>query len=154
MDNNSNNRDFTFLDFKGSRGGNRKINGEYPYWACASRHINENRSNSYRTAFSREVSLLVARKGLTHMRIRRDNLTGVMHVIFLKDTTGQCAPIGWDKTKGKNNIVRLYNKALCDFFATLAGKSGNFEPTYWQLSEDLSNSLEYATFRIIKHIEY
>lgn len=151
---NSNNKDFTFLDFKPTRGGARKLSGEHQYFFAVSRHTNrQSKSNSYRTAFSTPVSEIVFLKGLTHFRIRRDNITGDLHFIFLKDTSGQYAQVTWEGMAGDNRQVRMYNKELCNFFANQIGIKGDFSPTYWQLSGDLSNSDDYATFKIIKHIE-
>lgn len=156
MDNNlfSNNKDFTFLDFKPARGGAKKLSGEYQYFFSVSRHTKaESRCNSYRTAFSTKVSEVVFLKGLTHFRLRRDNITGDLHIIFLKDSSGQCAKVCWEGRAGEKGVVRMYNKELCNFFASQIGRKGDFNPTYWQLSEDLSNNDDYATFKIIKHIE-
>ena len=104
MDNNSRNSDFTFLDFKPKRGGGEmRIKGEYNNFFCVSRHTNTpSKASSYRTAFSTPVSEIVFLKGLTHWRIRRDNITGDLHFIFLKDKTDQCARVTWDGRKGTN----------------------------------------------------
>ena len=140
--------DFEFIDFKPlTRGSASRCAATY--YLSVSRHVGERKVNIYRTSLSAEASAIVVKKGLTHFRLRRDKATGELHIIFLFDTTGKCAPITFE-TNNETRRVRFNNKQLCDFLARHAGVEGNFSPIYFELSKDLSNSDQYATFKIQK----
>lgn len=142
---NNNFNDFEFIDFAPSNSG-RGTRLSHEYYVSISRHTNS-RNKSYRITFSQSVSDCVMSRGLKNLRIRRDNVTGDLHIIFLNANDMQCARVTYDK-KSTGRVI-LNNKQLCAFFAQLADLSGDFSPIHFELSRDLSNSEMYATYQII-----
>lgn len=146
---NNNFNDFEFIDFAPSSSG-RGSRLSHAFYVSISRHTN-GKNKQYRVSFCPSVSECVISRGLKNLRIRRDKVTGDLHIIFLNTNNKQCAWVTYEN-KAANRVV-VNNKQLCAFFAQLADLSGDFSPIYFELSRDLSNSEQYATYQIIGQIK-
>ena len=146
---NNNFNDFEFIDFAPSSSG-RGSRLSHEYYVTISRHT-YGKNKMYRVTFSQSVSDRVISRGLKNLRIRRDKVTGDLHIIFLNTNDRQCARVTYEKKT--TDRVLLNNKQLCAFFAQLADLSGDFSPIHFELSRDLSNSEQYATYQIIGQIK-
>ena len=131
---------FTWFDFPQSAFGRRDKKGFFvslSRYTSSTQHVN-------RITFSIELSERVVAKELTHFRVRRDDLTGDTFFVFVKGNANYMT-FGYEK----NGAIRLYNKQLVKFLCDQLEIKGDFHATAIQLSEDLSNTPEVATFKII-----
>lgn len=135
--------DFDFLDFTTCRGGSHQGNGER--FMTVTRSCSESGHQTYRVGFSRSICEEIFKRQLTHFRIRKDNYTNALHIIFLKG----------DETMGKlyldkaSNLYRIANKRLVAFLAKRMGLTGYFRSEIIPLGDNLSNSVDYLTFELI-----
>lgn len=80
---------------------------------------------------------IIRKKKLTHMRVREDRLSGDIHLVFNKG-------VGME-IKGINDTtsMRISNKKCATWIKTM------LDSDFFFLSEDLSNSDDFATFKIL-----
>lgn len=100
------------------------------------------RSDGIITRFSDELTDEIQAKGMTHMRVRLDNITGELHLVFNKKGIG--IPV---KKNGKENTCTIRNKDLGQY---LIERFGAYEMAEIEASEDLANTEEYITYHITK----
>ena len=127
--------DFTFFDFAAQADRTRLKSNQFS--------INRKRKNQMLT-FNKEVSCLAMERGLLFLRIRKDNITGDLHLVFTKDTGLPVTPTGTLKTNvlaRSPQLISFLEKELC----LPPGDSRCIA----LMSEDLSNSPDYLTFKIL-----
>lgn len=125
--------DYTFFDFENSRRG-REISG------FAMRVYNK-RGNR-RVQFSKNVGEVVTKRGLSKLRIRKDNMTGRIHLLFNRDKGVTI------KNNGSNSPFSLRVNSV-DMAAFLVKTFSLMDGDVLNLSDDLSQSDEYATFEVL-----
>jgi len=129
--------DYTFDDFDKSCTRSKLQENEIS--------INYKKSN-HTVTFNQDVSAEIVIGGLTHVRIRKDNITGDIHFVF-NNTTGCAATIR--NTKGAKNII-IINKDLVDFLVKELNLDKNVSRSVIEISGNLANrSSEYLTYKII-----
>lgn len=129
--------DFTFLDFTANRGSKRLENHTISFYFGSTSAMTLNI----------EDSKVIRDKDLTHLRLRIDNLTGELALIFNKK-------MGLELKKNRDNYgVTICNKSLVTalhqyLHLPIEGKTYHV----FAISEDKANSEDYATFKILKEI--
>lgn len=99
-------------------------------------------STSYMIAFSQPLGEILNRKNLTKFRVRIDNLTNEEYLVFSKQGEGVDVKT---TTWGKYARRTICNKNVYLYFDDVDGKGKCI-----RLSEDLSKSNDFATFKILK----
>ena len=87
-----------------------------------------------------DIKNIISKKGLTHVRMRRDKYTDKIWFVFNKTGEG----IKVHNTNTKQNLC-ICNKELSKFLLITYDNKKNLS-----LSDDQSNSNDYATFEILK----
>lgn len=129
--------DFTFYDFTYK---NR----------CSS--IGENKfalNNTEKTCcltFNVETSAEIIKNGLLFLRLRVDNITGDMHLVFTKDT-GLKLQLSGSSTR-KNVLAK--NKSLVAMLSERLGISKQSGRYLVGISGNMANSTEYLTYKILQ----
>ena len=127
--------DFTYFDFD-SKG-------------LAGRTIDDNHFRGYLHSTSaitmnKKDSALIHEKGMTHLRVQRNNLTGEIFLVFNKGK-------GIELKKYRGNCgITITNKELVKFLFKNFGIT-NTEPIYnFCISPNLAKIEEIVTFKVIK----
>lgn len=124
--------DFTFFDFDCGRLSSRSIGkGQFA--------INNKRGN-YKVTMNVEDSKTIIDNDLTFVRLRQDNVTGALHIIFNRTTGAKC-------TRNKLNVT-ISNKEMVKFLIKILGYEDSEERVLVDISENISRSNEYATYLI------
>lgn len=134
--NNKKMEDFTFYDFEKKPAVSDRTIGK------GHAALNYNKKNMC-LSFGTHESADIIKANLMKVRVRVDNITGDMHLVFNRD---QGAPA----TIKKKNI-NVVNKDLVEFLITtqcLSLKEGSRHII--DISENLSNSKDYITYKIIR----
>lgn len=88
--------------------------------------------------FPAKVKKIIRAKKLTHMRVREDKLSGDIHFVFNRVEGMEV------KESDKNNTsLRINNKSCAKWLVCMLDSES------LNLSEDLSKSDDFATFKII-----
>lgn len=90
--------------------------------------------------FRSDVKSIISEKGLTHVRMRRDKYTNKIWFVFNK--TGEGMKVNNACTKQNLSVC---NKELSKFLSCTYDNKKHLS-----LSDDQSNSNDYATFEILK----
>ena len=138
---------FEILQFPTTRGGGRSpLVGNT---MALTRTFAENGSIKYNAlTFSREIRQLLAQKALTHIQLHIDKYTGVVYMVCLRGDDSADARIVKHNTmntlqcNNRNLVLYLLKKFGVDEKMTVRGYR-------FEVSPDLSNSDEFATFRIV-----
>mgnify|MGYP007098721011 CR=1 FL=1 len=141
--------DFTFFDFENKRAGRNTIpeNGFQIYI------LNSAKSNNYAISMGKRASTSIIQKGLNKMRIRVDNITGQIHLVFNKSIGKNL----YKPTKG-SKICRVGGvdvvKCIVEHFGGAISRQETALKYMGDCSNDLSNSDEYATFELTNLHKY
>lgn len=119
--------DFKFIDFTSKKKESKAEVGAYAY----------PKTSVFNVVFSRKVSDIVNLKNLDNIRVRIDTLTDDVFVVFCNNK---------DSLKVKRNGGRISSSSK-DLYMYLT--DGYIHGMSFHLSDDLSNSNEYATFKIL-----
>lgn len=146
--NNNEKSDFTFFDFESKRGGRNTIpeRGFQLY-------ILKGKSQNYTLSMGKLVSKQIIEKGLDKMRIRVDNITGQIHLVFNK-TIGKSL----NKPPKGSCICRVGGrelvKCIIDHMGGVLTPQNAALKLIGDCSPDLSNSKDYATFELTNLRKY
>jgi hypothetical protein len=141
--------DFEFIDFASTRGGDR-TQSNYCMRLTRYPRIKDGKTKlSVRLSLSTKVFNVLKKKGLNGFRVRKDNVTGELLLIFLDYVEGKYGKVNYG---GRNdNTAIIQNRKFVDFLVKEFKLNGvELHSHEIELSEDISNSDKYATFRIIK----
>lgn len=131
---------FEILHFRVGRGGN---NHQQKGYFCRVTRMRGDRKH-YRIGFSMDTSNAITSKGLTHFQLHVERFTGSVFFVFINGDDSTDARIG----KEKGGQVRICNAKLVDYLAKKMNLDGDFQSVLIELSRDLANDDNYATFRI------
>jgi len=129
------------FDFGGAK--NSKHEG---FYMTISANVKSAKSKTYRTSFSECVRKVVDGKGLKNFRIIANKFTGELMMVFLNSDNPNVLKFGREAT----GQIRIHSKPLIDFMKARLGITGNSVSARIELSEDVSNSEEYATFKVVR----
>ncbi len=130
--------DFEVLHFRSAQGTKRR-SGNY----CKVSSLKS--SNHYRVGFSGDVSKVVNEKGLTHIQLHIERYTASVFLVFLKSSDNVDARIAHEK----GGQVRVNNVDLVNYLAKKIGINGDFKGYALELSQDLANDDNFATFKLM-----
>ena len=129
--------DFTFYDFEKKAGINERTIGK------GHAALNYNKKNKC-LSFGVHESADIIKAKLMKVRVRVDNITGDMHLVFNRD---QGAPA---TIKNQKNIS-VVNSQLVDFLmTTMCFDLTEGSRPIIDISDNLSNSADYITYKIIR----
>lgn len=128
---------FTFIDFSASPRrtsvGERKDNAFILYVKG---------KGGYDMTFSSPIKETVKKHNLYNLRLREDDLTGEVYIVFCQKENALKIRTNM-KNKGRGDMG-VSNKDLYDYLS-----KGDYSGLVLILSENLSNSDQYATYKII-----
>ena len=127
----NNMEDFTFYDFDKPQQFRRIVQGTAV--------INSKKSGKY-LIFGIDDSADIIRSKLLKMRVRVDNITGVLHFVFNKEQ-GAAVVV-------KDNNAKLCNAELVDFLVDYLHLSKKEERHVINIGENLSRTNEYITYKV------
>lgn len=132
-------KDITFFDFGGEAKSHSSIrNHEINVFLTETNHD---------ITFNIFDSETILKGGFTRVRIARINLTGEILIVFNNDNG-----FTFSKPSSNSKNVRLRKKGVSQFIIQQVTKqSANGKYTF-QISENVSNSDEYLTYKIIKRV--
>lgn len=131
---------FDVLHFHVTR-GNKGKKGNF----CILTRLTEARAGkNYRVGFSTEISEVINRKGVTHFQLHVEKYTSSVFFVFLKGDDNIDARIA----REKSGQVRINNRDLVAYLANKLNLTGDFSGVVLELSPDLANDDNIATFRI------
>ena len=134
----------TFIEFEATKGGSRIRSGKY---IVASKL--ENRQHKiYRVGISRDVAKIIRAKDLTHYRIGLNEFTNEVFLIFCKNALGRIVFQSAKKHGDGTRYLAINSKAFCDWLGKHYTLGAEYKRVYFMLSDDMSNSNDYATFKI------
>ena len=116
------------------------------FYMTLSANVKSSKSKSYRTSFSEEVRKVVDGKGLKKFRIIVNKFTGELMMVFLNSDNPNVLEFGREST----GQIRIHSRPLIDFMKARLGITGESVSARIELSEDVSNSEEFATFKVIR----
>ncbi len=133
--------DFTFYDFANSNRNGRKITPEDII-------VVNNKKGHYSIVFNRFVSETIKKTKNVKLRIRVDNVTGDIHLVFNKE-------IGLDVSTNHKHFesdknISVNNKDMVSLIFKLLKTDINILRKEIRISSNLSNTDEYCTYKIIK----
>ena len=99
----------------------------------------------YRVGFSRAVSEVVNDKGLTHIQLHVERYTSSVFIVFLKSNDNVDARVVHEQ----GGQVRVNNVDLVGYLAKKIGIDGDFKSYALELSQDLANDDNFATFKLM-----
>ena len=143
--------DYTFIDFTPIAKGKALTKGKISIFARPVRVKNGRRDSAYNAFRINAVDAAhLQRLGLDMLRLRRDNLTGELYLVF-NSTVGL-------KLKFEQNArsAVIASGELVEYLANWAGAKpdGNgITRAELEISDDLSNSPDFATFHILRPID-
>lgn len=109
--------------------------------------------NQYRVSFSRDITAAVRERKYTKMQVGVNSFTGEVFIVFHAENVATALDLYFDKNDaGSITRIRINNAKLVDFFAARASISGDFYQQ-WRLSENLSNSDKYLTYKLLEPIK-
>ena len=120
--------DFKFIDFTSKKRVSKSEDGAYAY----------PKTSVFNVAFSRKVSDIVNLKKLDNIRVRIDTLTDEVFVVFCNNKDSL--------EVRRNNSGKIFSLSK-DLYMYLT--DGYIHGMSFHLSDDLSNSNEYAAFKIL-----
>ena len=128
--------DFDVLHFIAR--GTKRRDGNYCKITCLPT------TKHYRVGFSSAVSAVVNDKGLTHIQLHVERYTSSVFVVFLKSNDNVDARVAHEQS----GQVRVNNVDLVLYLTKKLGLEGDVNGYTLELSPDLANDDNYATFRI------
>lgn len=130
--------DFTYYDFTGCERRKRMNANQF-----AVNHSKNNKS----VTFNQEVSSIVLKRDLMFLRVRVDNATGDIHLIFTKDTGCKLTTTG----KTAKNVIAI-NKSLSDFLVEKLHLHDGSGRDLITMSDNLANSKDFLTYKILSNV--
>lgn len=126
--------DYEFFDF-----GVNTNRGKLPDTRTARLYSSKGHST---VTLSSPIVKEIEERGLSHLRIRRDKLTGEHYFVFTKDTG-----LAIKKNGTSKSTIAIHNKELYDFLIqSFSCQSGDL----LELSPNLANTKDFATYKITK----
>lgn len=109
--------------------------------------------NQYRVSFSRDITAAVRERKFTKMQVGVNSFTGEVFIVFHAENVATALDLYFDKNdNGSITRIRINNAKLVEFFASRASITGDFYQQWW-LSENLSNSDKYLTYKLLEPIK-
>lgn len=109
--------------------------------------------NQYRVSFARDITAAVRERKFTKMQVGVNTLTGEVFIVFHAENVATALDLNFDRSdNGDITRIRINNAKLVDFFATRASITGDFYQL-WRLSENLSNTEKYLTYKLLEPIK-
>lgn len=143
-------KDFEVVKFPTVHGGGTRKTMEGNQIAITRTGRVKDSSHKYNVVYcSPALSAIIRAKGLTHVRFHIEKYTGSLFMLFLKgDATD--ARINLDKENNKT-AVRIYNRDMTRWLLdeVLHLKGEDVKQHVVDLSRDLSNSEDFATFQLL-----
>ena len=140
MDNNIFGNNLETFDFGTSRVGQRE---GYYMTLCQTLR---GRNHTYRVSFSEDVRKVVDGKELLQLRVVINKFSNEMMMVFLNSNDPQVLMFGREVT----GQIRIHSKSLTRFLKSRLNIDGDNVSVKIELSPDVSNSNEYATFKVLK----
>ena len=104
------------------------------------------RNHTYRVSFSEDVRKVVDGKELLQLRVVINKFSNEMMMVFLNSNDPQVLMFGREVT----GQIRIHSKSLTRFLKSRLNIDGDNVSVKIELSPDVSNSNEYATFKVLK----
>lgn len=134
------NSNFEILHFHVTK-GNKGKKGNF----CILTRLTEGKKcKNYRVGFSTDISNIINKKGVTHFQLHVEKYTSSIFFVFLKGDDNIDARFA----REKSGQVRINNRDLIDYLSKKLNLTGDFSGVALELSPDLANDDNYATFRI------
>lgn len=128
--------DYTFINFPKTKSTVGKKEGCY-----MSLYKKTKKDGSYMISFSSEVGEIIGKKGLNFLRVRKDEITEELYLVFCNNELGEeVKTTRWGEYKKRT----ICNKNIYLYFA-----NGSLDGRQIHLSKDLSKSDKYATFKLL-----
>jgi AAA15 family ATPase/GTPase len=135
-----NNNNFDILHFHVTR-GNKGREGNF----CTLTRLTDGRKGkNYRVGFSSDVSEIINKKGVTHFQLHVEKYTSSVFFVFLKGDDNVDARFA----REKSGQVRINNRDLVSYLSKKLELTGDYSGVTLELSPDLANDDNFATFRI------
>lgn len=128
--------DYTFYDFETRPQSARMSDNE-----LSINHSEKNKS----ITFNIQVSDEIIQSGLMKLRVRKDNITGDLHLILNREHGSKITFTG----KTRKNVT-VINKALAEFLVKELQLDEKSIRDVINISKNISNSNEYRTYKIIR----
>ena len=142
MDNNIFGNNLETFDFGTSRVGQRE---GYYMTICQTLR---GKNHTYRVSFSRDVCNAVDGKELMQLRVVINKFSNEMMMVFLNSNDPKVLMFGREST----GQIRVHSKSLAHFLMQRLNIHGDNVSVKIELSPDVSNSNEYATFKVLKQL--
>ena len=129
--------DFTFFDF----GQTTQRSG---YMKADEFSLNHTKNN-YTVTLNMEVSNMIREGKFDHLRIRMDNITGEIHLIFTRDKG-----LKFRSEEGIKKNVSISSKEMVQFLVHQFGINDESGREIIKISKNLANSNDFLTFKILR----
>ena len=106
------------------------------------------KNNHCRAGISNEVAKVIYAKGLKCYELGTNDYTGEVYLIFTKHGRHHITFSTGKRTSENERYLAIHNKRFFNWMDKHYNLGAEYNRVYFMLSDDMSNSNDYATFKI------
>lgn len=142
--------DYEFLDFTDKKGFSQLCDHEFSVFGrdCVTKSDGRRTAPNYSFRLNKADSEHLFASELDRLRLRRDRMTNDLHLIFNREEGMQ---VKFDKST-RGHVATVTNKQFVEYLAAhyaVEKDANGVLRSVFDITGDLSNSPEYATYRIV-----